>query len=491
MKTELLRVEFLCKFFHQDMILDHVTFNVFEGETLAILGANGAGKTPLVRILGGILQKDTGELFFREEPLFDYSLEKAQALGIHIVQHCGRIADSLTVAENICIPARPRGWINHRKIAARAKALMGLVGLARSPYALTGDLCASEKSLVELAAVLNLGPRLLIFDEPPLPYSGSLGQKILNVIAHLKAKGSSVIYVTDNIRDALQVADRILVLRDGIAAGIFDRQSPYFNPRDLLTVMAGKGGGTQAYEPARRDDVIMEVRDLSCRVLHDINFHIYRGEILGIVGPMDSNKSVLLQLLYGFVRRTRGTILIDGEAVHIRSPKDAVRLGISYFTSMKEKSHLLPGLTVMENITLAAARRVSSLGWIKPHIEKHYAASLLEAFSIPPSLLSVVTGRLSSGLRQKIQFIQCLAAKPRIMLLYEPTNGIDLETKKEIREGIKRMAAEGCTFVVVSSNMQESLGICDRFLVLSGGAIKGELSKPEAEQSKIIELMQK
>ena len=111
------------------MILDHVTFNVFEGETLAILGANGAGKTPLVRILGGILQKDTGELFFREEPLFDYSLEKAQALGIHIVQHCGRIADSLTVAENICIPARPRGWINHRKIAARAKALMGLVGL--------------------------------------------------------------------------------------------------------------------------------------------------------------------------------------------------------------------------------------------------------------------------------------------------------------------------------------------------------------------------
>ncbi|CAK7071983.1 MAG: Ribose import ATP-binding protein RbsA [Desulfovibrio sp.] len=491
MKTELLRVEFLCKFFHQDMILDHVTFNVFEGETLAILGANGAGKTPLVRILGGILQKDTGELFFREEPLFDYSLEKAQALGIHIVQHCGRIADSLTVAENICIPARPRGWINHRKIAARAKALMGLVGLARSPYALTGDLCASEKSLVELAAVLNLGPRLLIFDEPPLPYSGSFNQKILNVIAHLKAKGASVIYATDNIRDALQVADRILVLRDGVAVGMFDRQSPYFNQKDLLTVMAGKGGGARAYEEVRRDDVIMEARNLSCRVLHDISFQIYRGEILGIVGPVDSNKSVLLQLLYGFVHKTGGAVLIDGKPASIRSPRDAVRLGISYFTSMKEKSHLLPDLTVMENITLAAAGRVSSLGWIKPHIEKHYAASLLEAFSIPPSVLPIVAGRLSSGLRQKIQFIQCLAAKPRIMLLYEPTNGIDLETKKEIRAGIKQMAEEGCTFVIVSSNMQESLEICDRFLVLSGGAIKGELSKPEAEQSKIIELMQK
>ena len=473
------------------MILDHITFNVFEGETLAILGANGAGKTPLVRILGGILQKDMGELFFREKPLSDYSLEKAQALGIHIVQHCGRIVDSLTIAENIYIPARPRGWINRRKIAARAKTLMKFVGLTQNPYTLAGNLCASEKSLVELAAVLNLDPRLLIFDEPPLPCSDPLSQNILNVIADLKSKGSSVIYVTDNIRDALQVADRILVLRDGIAAGIFDSQSPYFNPRDLLTIMAGKSRGIQIYEPIRRGDVIMEIRDLSCRVLHGINFHIYRGEILGIVGPMNSNKSVLLQLLYGYIRKTKGTVLIDGKIVHIRSPKDAVRLGISYFTSIREKSHLLPNLTVMENIILAAAKRVSSLGWIKPHIEKHYAASLLEAFSIPPALLSVVAGRLSSGLCQKIQFIQCLATKPRIMLLYEPTNGIDLETKKEIRAGIKRMAADGCTFVVVSSNTQESLEICDRFLVLNGGVIKGELSKSEAEQSKIIELMQK
>lgn len=490
MKTELLRVEFLCKFFHQDMILDHISFNIFEGETLVLLGVNGAGKTPLVKVLGGILQKDSGDIFFYGEKLAAHSLEQAQCFGIHIVQHCGRVVDELSVSENICLPARPHGWINRKKNFERAKELMALTGLERSPSEPTRNLCASEKSLLELAAVLNRNPKLLIFDEPPLPYSASVKQKFLDIILHLKKKRSSVIYVTDNIKNALEVADRILVLRDGIVAGVFDRKDPCFDQHQLLMIMAGKDKTAPSVRSKKHDDILMEAHDLSCRSLKNISLKLYRNEILGVVGPVDSNKSVFLRMLYGV--RDSGTILLDGVRTEIHSPADAIRCGIAYFTSVAADSHLVSNLSVLENITFAATRRVGNrFGWIKPHIEKHYALSLLEAFSIPAACLDFPVGELSSGLRQKIQFIQCLAVKPRIMLLYEPTNGVDLETKRDILAGIKRLAENGCTFVLVSSNLQESFELCDRFLILNNGAIRGEISKDEAEQSTIIELMQK
>lgn len=491
MKKELFRGEFVCKHFHHDTILDNITFNIFEGETLAILGANGAVKTPLVKIISGILQNDSGKLFYNDRPLLDYTMKKAQSLGIHIVQHHGRIADSLTIAENICLPFQKKGFINKKEMNARSKILMDMVGLDEKPTALCSKLNSSQKCLAELAAILYSGAKLLILDEPPFPYTENLREKITNVINKLKAKGSSVVYVTDNIKEALCVADRILVLRNGVCAGIFDKQNPYFNQKDLLSIMAGKNSAKENCDDdiTPRGNIIMQVKNLYCNNISNISFDLYKGEILGFVGPAN-NKSTLLHAIYGYVPKTGGSIIIDGKPQLIHSPKDAVKLGISYFTSVQEKCYLIPNLTVMQNITLVATKRLSRFGWIKPRIEKHYASSLMEIFSIPPSYLNVPAVNLNSGIRQKLHLIQCMASKPKIMLLYEPTNGIDLETKTQIREGIKEMAKNGCTFIIVSSNMRESTELCDRFLVLSNGIIKGELSKKEAEQSRIIELMQ-
>lgn len=491
MKSELLRVEYLKKTFQQSEVLSHITFSIFEGETFAVLGASGAGKTTLAQILGGLISQDCGKIYFREEPVCFHSLREAQALGIHIVQHSGRVVDVLSINENIFL-ANPKGfWIRSKKLLSRSKELAEMVGLQYDPSTPAKKLSSSEKSLLELAAVINENPSLLIFDEPTFPSTKRINKKMFSVINKLKVSNASVLYITKNIHEAIEIGDRILVLKNGIATGLFEKNGENFNEERLLMAMAGdKSPLPPGNPPAVLSCPVLEVCNLSNRFMNNISFSLYKGEILGIVSPMGASKKTLLQLIYGHIKKSAGTIFINGKQVEINDTRSAIKNGIAYYTADRENSHLVADLTVMENITLMATSHISSLGLIKPYIEQHYAKSCLEQMNIPVNLLHVPVCNLNYGLQQRIQFAQCLIRRPKIMLLHDPLSGIDIGAKSDIEQAIRRLADEGMGIIVASSHVEDMLKLCDRFIVMNDGQIKGELSGLEANQSDLIGLMQ-
>lgn len=491
LRTELLCAESICKIIHQKTILSHVTFQIFEGEAFVVLGASGAGKSCLAQILSGILHKDDGRIFLHGQQVQFHSPEDAQDAGIHIVQKHSKIVDALSISENIFLFREKHILIPRQQNSVITRNLEKLVGLRRNPDTLACELSEPEKSLVELASALSANPKLLIVDEATLGYSDFTKQKLRHIINMLKQRNSSVLYATDNIRDALSIADRILVLRDGVAAGILDRNSQAFNERTLITIMAGKDSIRFPAHHAIDCRPILETRKLSSSLISNISFTVNQGEALGIIGPAGGNKTILLEVLYGYVKKTSGGIFLDGAQVQIRHPADALRNKIGYFTSDRSHSSLVPELTVLENISLSAMKKIGQLGFLKPRIEKHYAKTRLETMHLPSSCLHIPVGKLSSSIQQKIQLIQVLIHRPQILLMYEPMNDIDLETKKFFRNFIKNLSKEGVAIVIASYNMEEALNLCDRFIIMYDGQIKGELSKKEARQSSIIALMQK
>lgn len=491
MKSELLRTEYLCKTFQQDIVLNHVSISIFEGEAFVVLGAGGAGKTTLAQILGGLVQPDGGKIFFREEPVYFHSLRDAQALGIYIVQHSGRVVDALTINENIFL-ADPKGfWIRRKKLMERSNKLAGLVGLPYDSATPAKNLTSSEKSLLELAAVINKNPSLLIFDEPTFPATKRINKKMFSVIKKMKASNASLLYFTENIQEAMEIGDRILVLKNGLATGLFDRNSENFSESRLLMTMAGEKSLPPPGKPSTEfSRPVLEVRGISHRFIENVSFFLCKGEILGIVSPMGDSKKTLLQLIYGQIKKNAGSVLVNGKQVEIKDIYDAIRNGIAYYTADKESSHLITSLTVMDNITLMATRHISSIGWIKPYIERHYAESCLEFMNIPKSLLHVPVCNLNYGLQQKIQFTQCLVRRPQVMLLHEPLSGIDMAARNDIAQAIRMLTDQGMGIIVTSSHIEDMLMLCSRFIVMNEGKIKGELSGAEANQSDLIGLMQ-
>ena len=492
LKSELLRVEYLYKTFQQSAVLNHITFRIFEGETLVILGASGSGKTTLAQILGGLIPQDDGKIFFQEEPVCFHSLREAQALGIHIVQYSGRVVDALSINENIFI-AHPKGfWIRKKKLLKRSKELTDIVSLPYDPSTLAKNLSPAEKPLLELAAVLNENPKLLIIDEPTFPSTKRINNKIFTVINKLKASGPSTLYFTQNIHEAMEIGDRILVLTNGVATGLFEKNGGNFNEERLLMAMAGDNKPLPpGNPPAISSCPVLEVRNLSNRLIKSLHLSLYKGEILGIVSPMGGSKKTLLQLIYGHIKKSTGTFFIDGKQVEINDTSTAIKNGIAYYATCRENSHLVTNLTVMENITLMATRHISSFGWIKPYIERHFAKFFLEQMNIPEELLYVPVRNLNYGMQQRIQFVQCLIRRPKIMLLYEPLSGIDIGAKNDIEQAIRKLADQGMGMIMASSHIEDMLKLCDRFIVMIDGQIKGEFSGLEASQSNLIGLIQK
>jgi len=489
MKRELLRVEFLCKKIHQT-ILDNVSFNVFRGEIFVVLGASGAGKTSLIQIIAGITPKDSGRIVYQSQPVCFNSAKEAQSRGIYIVHHFGRIVDALSIAENIFLAEQKYFWFQNKRLSLDALSLIEMVGLEHSPSTLTEKLSISEKSLVELAAVINANPRLLIIDAPPFAHSRHIRKKVHTVIGDLKKKGTSVVYVTDSIKDALEMGDRIMVMRDGIVAGIYERGSQNFCHSRLLKAMAGGTRPIPAGEHEITGPTIFRVSHLSCRTVSDVSFSVRQGETVGIVSPMDGNNKILFQSIFGCLKKSGGQILIDEKAVEVDSAVDAVEHGIGYFSSDRQSCTLIPELTVLYNMTLTGAGRINRHGIIRPDFEKKHAEKCFQLLGLPVSHLDLRAEKLSRGMQLKIQLAQCLALAPRIMLLYEPTAGVDLASKTEICHMIQTLSEQGITIVIASSNIEEIMNICDRFVIMYEGRVKGELSRTEAMQANIIALMQ-
>ena len=490
MRKELFRAESLNKSFGQEKVLKDVSFNLFEGETIVMLGANGAGKSTLMKILGGVIPKDSGRIFFQEKQIHNHSIPHAKALGIQVVYDYGSIINDFSISENIFLAAKKPTFFNPKRYDGPALEYIRLVNLNRSPFEPAASLSLPEKSKVQLAAALTADPRLLILDEPPLFTTEEDKRCLKGILDSLKARGSSAIYITHNLEDALYFADRILILRDGVSACLSDKSE--FTKGTLITILSKTEAPKASIVHPPKNRELLRVEHLCSRKLSDICFQANAGEILGFVGSVESGKDAVLDALFGLHKVESGSVWIEGKKAVIRNTRDARKRHISYSTENRAShSGLLPDMDVKENLTLHSIRRISSFGWINKNMEQHFALTYLRYLYNKHVTIHTPIRHLSNGTLHKLQIAQCISEKPRLLLLYEPANGMDLNSKQETLSAIADRAAGGTTVLIAASlESDDAIKLCHRLIIMREGRIKGELVNSEITMSNIITLEQ-
>ncbi len=468
--------------------VDNVNLTLHAGECVALLGENGAGKSTLMKILGGVVQKDSGTLLVKGQPVEIPTAHAAQRLGIAVIHQEFNLIDYLTVAENIFLGREPqRGGVvlDDRQAAAASARVLQRLGAEINPRRLVTELTTGEKQLVEIARALAQDADVLVMDEP----TASLTRKEINVlfaiVRTLKAQGVGIVYISHRLEEIYEIADRTVVLRNGRNAGETSGRAPV---EQIVALMLGREVGEHfPKEPASIGKPVLEVRDLSSgSMLHGINLQVRQGEILGIFGIAGAGQRDLALALFGLRTLTRGEVRVHGKAVRLRSPGDAIRHGLALLTENRKEDGLILPMPVRDNITLSHLDHVSTLGYLHERSERATAASFVQRLSIRTPGLGQPVRLLSGGNQQKVVLARSLATRPALIILNEPTRGVDVGSKIEIYRLMNALAAEGKAILMISSELPEVLGMSDRILVLYRGTIVAELSRDAAGQETLL-----
>ncbi len=490
MGTVALKMEGISKQFPGVKALDQVNIEVAHGEILALLGENGAGKSTLMKLLAGVHQPDNGSIYINGRKVVIEGPRSSQELGISIIYQEFNLIPYLSVAENIYLGREPRkmkGVIDWKGLHQQAQAVMKRVGLKHlSPKALISDLSIAERQLVEIAKAISHVSNIIIMDEPTAVLNGEDAKQLLQIMLDLKKRGMAIIFITHRLEEVEQIADRISVLRDGKYIGSAKVED--VSKEDMVKMMVGRDI-TDLY-PQRNQkigDPILKVKNLSLEgQLHDINLTVREGEILGIGGLMGSGSSTLAKALFGLFPRVQGTILI-GENNRISSPRDAIDAGIALVTDDRKGEGLVLIMSVFENLLLPSYKRISAMGTL---MEKSKQTSIVGKWvsnlKIKVHDPSVEVGTLSGGNQQKVVLGKWLQMNPKVLILNEPTRGIDVGAKAEIYQLMKALTNQGLAIIMISSEMPELLGMSHRIAVMHEGRITGEMPVEEATQEKIF-----
>jgi len=513
----LLEIRAVGKRFPGVVALADVTFDVARGEVHALMGENGAGKSTLMKILSGVYTDYDGALVWDGTPLHLQGPRDAQARGIAIIHQELNLVPELSVAENIFLGREPRtswGTLDARRMAQEARAQTDRLGLDIAPTRPLGRLRVGERQLVEIAKALSLNARLLILDEPTSALSDTERERLFAVIEALKRDGVTMIYISHKLDETFRLADRVSVLRDGRYIGT--RAVGDTDEAALIHMMVGRpltdlfardggtsgGGGELALDKIDLDKIdldrgtgeeVLRVNDLGLRAegrtLHDISFTLRRGEILGLAGLMGAGRTELLETLFGVhaPRLARGRVTIQGRAQALpASPAAALRAGLALVSEDRKDKSLVLGASVGHNITLAALGDFLQAGVIRSGQENAAVRQSLQDLHIKTHSPDVAVGALSGGNQQKVVLAKCLLTRPTVLLLDEPTRGIDVGAKAEIYALIRRLAGSGAGILLASSEMPELLALCDRILVLAGGRVAAEFAARDATQERIL-----
>jgi len=492
----LLKMEKISKSFPGVRALDEVDLEVYEGEVLALVGENGAGKTTLMEILNphpaptGFYKQDSGRIFLRGEEIRPRNPSEAQALGITFIHQHFNLAPNLTVAENIFLGREPHRFkalriVDREEMQRKTREILDSLGVDISPGALVGGLGMAQRQIVEIAKALSRDASLIIMDEPTSALDRDETERLFSIIRRLKSKGISTIFITHRLEEVFEIADRVIVLRDGKRVGAMNISDADMNT--VVRMMVGRELTMFPKEPAEIGDPIMEVEGLSQDgVLQDISFQLKRGEILGVAGMVGAGRTEMARALFGIDKRDSGRIYIDGQEVRISSPRDALRAGLGLVPEDRQLQGLILLMAVKENITLPGLDRISRWGVINRSKEREIADYYVDKLMIQtPSIHQPVIG-LSGGNQQKVVLAKWLALKPRVLVLDEPTRGIDVGAKSDVHALMSEIAGQGIGIVMISSEMPEILGMSDRIIVMAEGRITGEFTREEADQEKIM-----
>ncbi len=490
----LLTVDQISKGFPGVQALRDVTFDVQAGTIHAIMGENGAGKSTLMLVIAGALKPDSGRLVFDGKELHLSGTRDAASKGISIVFQELMLAPNMSVAENIFLGAEPRlagVMVDRAALRARARDALARMGIAIDPDMRLGELTIAQQQLVEICKSLVHEPRLLILDEPTSSLSEADSLVLFRVVHDLKASGVTILYISHRMREVFDNCDYVTVLRDG--RHVKTTPLAETDPDEVVRLMVGRDlAGVQRIRPDHdAKPVMLSVRGLSDgKRYDDISFDLRAGEIVGVAGLIGAGRSEMAMGIFGAPPPARGTIRLNGREARIRRPGDAMRLGIGLVPEDRKSQGLVLGMGVGANLSLAALKlgALSHANVVRSQSEARMIESYVDRFRIKTPSVEQLVGLLSGGNQQKVVLAKWLAAKPQVLIVDEPTRGVDVATKAEIYTLMRDLAREGLAILVISSDLPEVLTISDRILVMRAGRLAGELSFDEASEERIMGL---
>jgi ribose transport system ATP-binding protein len=494
MPPPLLQMSSISKRFPGVVALDDVDLEVNSGEIVAIAGENGAGKSTLMNILGGVHQPDSGSIRINGDEVVLRSVSDAISRGIGFIHQELNVLDNLDVAENVFLGrepvwARPLRLIDRKQIHAQADAYLGRLGLNISSRAPVRDLSLAQQQIVEIAKALSLNARILIMDEPTSCLTLTETARLFEVVTELKTQGVSIIYITHRIGEIANLADRVVVLRDGRTAGSLAGDE--ISHDRIVKLMVGRDlNRFSAHIAPQTEDEHFKVLRLRTKRYprHAVSFGVRRGEILGLAGLVGAGRSEVAHAIFGVEKPLTGTIVLDGNSVNISSARDAISYGIFLVAEDRRKSGLVLEMPIRENITLPALSAYAFAGLIDRVAERKAAQDIFGKLNIKAPSIETTVANLSGGNQQKVVLAKWLSLNPKVLIFDEPTRGIDIGAKSEIYELMRRVAQNGVAIIMISSDMEEILGESDRVAVMHEGAITGILERHECSEEAIMRL---
>ena len=490
--TPVLEVRKIGKQFPGVRALNDVDLKVQQAEVLSVIGENGAGKSTLMKILAGVQMPDSGQVLIDGEPVTLDSVKASLDSGVALIHQELNLAENLQVGENIYLGREPNrfGFIDRKQINIDAVKVLKQIGLAVEPTTPLGDLSIGQRQMVEIAKAMSVGARVLIMDEPTSSLSSAEAERLFEVVNDLRKRGVSVIYISHRLGEVKALSDRVVVLRDGENAGALNRDEITYD--NMVRMMVGRDV-SQLYsrEKIPIGDVVLSVDRLRTPTWpeHEITFSIRQGEIVGISGLVGAGRTEMLRTLFGVDDPVAGTVAVDGKTVDLKSPIAAIDAGIALVPEDRKLNGLVIDMSVRHNVGLAAlARNRLAGGFLNQAIEKRDAKQMVRDLRIKTPNDAQITRFLSGGNQQKVVLGKWLSMMPKILLLDEPTRGIDVGAKQEIYQLMEKLAKEGLAVLFVSSEMEEIMGMSDRTIVMHEGRITGELQRSELSEESIMQL---
>lgn len=485
-----LRLEGIVKTFPGVKALNDVSFSVMPGEVHALMGENGAGKSTLMKVLGGIYQPDGGKIIVGEEPVTMRSPLEAKSKGIVFIHQELSLAEELTVAENIYLGELPRkrfGLVDWPKLIERTDRILEKLKVGFDAKTIVGTLSIANQQMVEIARALTVDAKAVIFDEPTASLTDAEKVVLFDVIADLKGQGVGVIYISHRMEEIFRITDRISVLRDGLYRGTLN--TPETSEDEVTQLMIGrKLDLSRNASHHELGEIALEVRDLSCGHLYqDVSFHVRRGEVVGFYGLVGAGRTEIAETLFGLRNPSGGTILLDDKQTEIHSPADAIEKGISLVPEDRKGQGLVLGMNCRDNMTLPQVDDLKAGPFVADGAEIAIFDQYRDKLDIRTPGWKQLVGNLSGGNQQKIVIGKWLSMHPNVLIVDEPTRGIDVGSKSEIHNLIRELAAQGYAVIVISSEMPEVLHVSDRIIAMYHGRIIRTFTSDEVTEDNLIQ----